>query len=66
MKAPGLKTFLFPFVAYFVTNVAYRFYWDKKPIDIDTLAGSAFSAVAFSAITWFFAYRKYAKAEVNS
>ena len=66
MKEPGLKTFMFPFVAYFLTNVAYTFYWDKKPVAMGTLTGSAFSAMAFSAITWFFAYRKYANAEVNS
>ncbi|ADV80974.1 hypothetical protein [Terriglobus saanensis] len=66
MKEPGLKTFLFPFVAYFAMNVAYTFYWDKKPITMGSLTGSALSAIFFSAITWFFAYRKYAKAEVNS
>jgi uncharacterized BrkB/YihY/UPF0761 family membrane protein len=66
MKQPGWKTFLVPFVLYWASNVAFKVYWDKRPWSFDTLTGSVLSAAVFSAITWVFAYRKYAKAELNS
>jgi len=66
MKEPGFRLFLFSFLAYFATNVAYQFYWDRKPMTFDLLSGSAITGIVFTAVTWVLKYRKYAKAEVNS
>lgn len=61
MKQPGWLVFVIPMVLYLSTNVLFKVLWDKQPFHLELIRSSFISAAVSGAVTWFFAYRRYAK-----